>query len=79
MPDGGQLRLTGKSGERAMKRLLRNQKRAKIDAELPALPDAHKIIEGLEKRIAALEKDAKMRAKQQDTMWKWFNEKGRGK
>lgn len=78
MSDGGKLRLPGGAkGERAAKRLLKNQERARIDADMPEIPNASKVIEKLEKRIKKLEDELRMREAQWNKLWEWYNTSGR--
>jgi len=77
MTDGGSLRIKDKrKGERAVKQLLKQQTRAQIDATMPEIPDAYKVIERLEKRVKKLEDELKMREKQLNLLWKWYKESG---
>jgi len=77
MKDGGSLRITNKKkGERAIKQLLKQQTRAQIDATMPEIPDAAKVIEKLQKRVKKLEDGLKMRENQFNLLWKWYKESG---
>lgn len=77
MSDGSKLRLPGGAkGERAVKRLLKNQERVQIDTDLPEIPNASKVIEKLEKRIEKVEDELKMREAQWNKLWEWYMRSG---
>lgn len=77
MSDGGKLRLPGGAkGERAVKRLLKNQERVQIDADLPEIPNASKVIEKLEKRIKKVESEVALMRVAYEKLQKFYVEKG---
>lgn len=77
MSDGGKVRLPGGAkGERAIKRLLRNQQRAQVDADLPEIPGAAKVIAALTKRVKVLESEVALMRVAYEKLQKFYVEKG---
>lgn len=76
MNTGGAIRVSKKKGDAVVKSLTRNQQRSRVDADLPEIPNASKVIEKLEKRIKKVEDELKMREAQLNKLWEWYMRSG---
>lgn len=64
-----------KATKRQVDRLLKNQKNAQIDADLPEIPHAAKVIAEMEKRIKALEGEVALMRVAYEKLQKFYVEK----
>lgn len=60
-----------KRGKRVIKALVNNQAKAKINAQIPCVPDAFGRMEEMEKQIAALKKTIAGHQVTIDKLWAW--------
>lgn len=72
MSDGGVLKAT----EKQMNALKRNQTRAQHNAEIPEIPGAGKVIEGLQARLKKLEGEVALMRNAYEDVFRWCIEKG---